>query len=92
MIDDEDDDGRDLKPRPWSWWYLGSTLFAWLSQVCIQTGNAFQELDEHLAAHAIWQQTQREFAADVAKFIESIPVVEDAKGDSPPSKGYPLSP
>ena len=84
MIDDEDE--ADLKPRPWSWWNVGSTFFAWLAQVCIQTGNALQEIDEHMAQHAIWQAEQREFAADVAKFIESIPVVEDSS-----EKGRPPS-
>ena len=79
MIDD--DDGEvDLKARPWNWWNLGSTLFAWLAQMFIQTGNALQEVDEHLAQHAIWMAEQREFATSVAKFIESIPVTED-KGE-----------
>jgi hypothetical protein len=76
VIDDDDDD-VDLTPRQWSWWNFGSTVANWVSQLLIQTGNAFKELDEHLVAHANWQTKQREFAADVAKFIESIPLVED---------------
>lgn len=75
MIDDEDD-GIDLKPRRLNWWGVGSTFTNWVAQMFIQTGNAFQEFSEDLASHAIWQNQQQDFAADVAKFIETLPVIE----------------
>lgn len=77
MIDDEDNEGGpEIRPRRHCWWIYGSILAQFVSNVCEDAGIAWRDVSKALASHSLWLEQQRDFAADVAQFIESLPVTE----------------